>query len=62
MAFTGRDIAKFVSQVTGDNYLGLYDEAETQDGMMKTEIQHKFNDMLKRMNEVDKHNKKDIIE
>lgn len=59
---TGRDIAKFVSQMTGQDYVGLYDEAEAQDGALKMEAQNKFKDMVKRMNFAEKKNIKDVID
>lgn len=62
MAFTGRDVAKFVTQITGDNYLGLYDEGEAQNNKMRTEAENKFKDMVNRMNEVNKRNQKDYID
>ena len=62
MAFTGRDIAKFATEVTGKNYVGLYDEAEEQDNMMKTEAQNKFKNLINRMSTVEKRNLKDVID
>lgn len=59
---TGRDVAKFVTQLTGENYLGLYDEAEAQDGALKMEAQNKFKDMVKRMNFAEKKSVKDAID
>jgi hypothetical protein len=62
MAFTGRDVAKFVSQATGEDYLKLYDEAEEQDGMMKNETTQRFKNLLERMEKIDKNNQKNIID
>ena len=59
---TGRDVARFVSQLTGGNFVGLYDEAEKNDEMMKNEAQEKFKSLDERMNKVDKNNKKEIID
>jgi hypothetical protein len=59
---TGRDVARFVSQLTGGNFVGLYDEAEKNDEMMKNEAQEKFKSLVERMNKVDKNNKKEIID
>lgn len=62
MAYTGRDVAKFVTQVTGEDYLGFYDEAEEEDTRMKTEAMNRFNNILYRMNEVNKSNLKEMID
>lgn len=59
---TGRDIARFVSQATNANFVGLYDEAEKNDEMMKTEAQMKFKGLVERMNTVTKNNLKDVID
>lgn len=51
---TGKDVARFVSQVTGDNYVGLYDAAEENDNKMKNEAKAKFNSFMKRLDEASK--------
>lgn len=59
---TGRDIAKFASQLSGVDYVAMYDEAEEQDGMMKNETTQRFKNLLERMERIDKNNQKDIID
>lgn len=59
---TGRDVAKFVTQITGDNYLALYDEAEAYNDKLKTEVQQKFKGLVERMNMVGENNKREVID
>lgn len=59
---TGRDIARFVTQMTNKNFVGLYDEAEKEDKMMKSEAKKRFMGLVERMNRVAENNKREIID
>jgi len=60
---TGKDIAKFVSMVTGDDkYEEMYDHATEKQNMLKTEATNKFKEMLDRMNVADKKKIKDFVD
>lgn len=61
---TGRDIAEFVSQMTGDNFVGLYDaSAEEEEKMMeqKEKFTNSFKTFMHRINEIHKKYENDKI-
>lgn len=59
---TGRDVAKFVTQMTNKNFVALYDEAEQNDNQLKTEAQNKFKNLVDRMGAIDKRQLKQVID
>ena len=60
---TGKDIAKFVSMVTGNNdFLKMYEESEEMNSQLKNEAKENFSNLLNRMNEVSKSNFGDFID
>jgi hypothetical protein len=59
---TGRDVAKFVTQMTNKNFVALYDEAEQNDNQLKTEAQNKFKNLVDRMCVIDKRQLKQVID
>ena len=59
---TGRDIAEFVTQVTGEDYLSMYEDGKARQDEMKMETKNKFVNIFNRMNEVAKRNANDIID
>jgi len=59
---TGRDIAKFVTQITGKDYISLYDEAVRNDEIQTENIRKKFNNIFERMKKSDKNRFQDLID
>lgn len=62
---TGRDIAEFVSQITGQDYVGLYDESAAEEAKMmeqKEKFQNGFNDMMKRLDETNKNHQINFLD
>lgn len=59
---TGRDIAKFVTQVTGDDYLSIYDEGKVRQDEMTEQAKNNFHNIFNRINEVSKNNKREVID
>ena len=58
---TGRDIAQFISQETGQDFVGLYDaskEQQVQAEQKKVNLKDSFKNLVERMNYSDskKHN------
>ena len=51
---TGRDIAKFLTQKTGQNYVSLYDEAVKEEQIQAENTKKTFTKLVKRINECDK--------
>jgi len=59
---TGRDIAKFVTQITGKDYISLYDEAVKNDEIQTENIRKNFNNILERIKKSDKNRFQDLID
>ena len=59
---TGRDLAKFLSQQTGQDYVGLYDEAVREDEIQTENAKKAFNSLVNKINECDKKRLQDIID
>jgi len=60
---TGKDIAKFVSSVTGDDkYEEMYDQATEKQNALKTEAANKFKEFLGRMSVADHKKLKDFVD
>ena len=59
---TGRDIAQFLTQHTGKDYVGLYDEAVKEDQFQMENAKKVFNGLMEKINECDKKRERDIID
>lgn len=59
---TGRDIAEFVTQVTGEDYLSMYEDGKARQDEMTEQTKNKFSSMFNRMNEASKKNQKEVID
>ena len=59
---TGRDIAKFLSQQTGQDYVGLYDEAVKEEQIQTENAKKAFTSLVKKINECDKKRIQEIID
>lgn len=59
---TGRDLAKFVTQLTGKDYVSLYDEAVENEEMQAENIKKQFNNILEKIEKSDKNRINDVID
>ena len=60
---TGKDIAKFVSMMTGDSsYEEMYDQGQEQQNMLKTEAVNQFKDMIDRIGMAERKKFNDFID
>ena len=59
---TGRDIAEFLNQHTGKDYVGLYDEAVKEDQIQMENAKKAFNGLMEKINECDRKRANDILE
>ena len=59
---TGRDIARFVTNLTNQDYISLYDDGEKYDDEMKNEAKKNFFNLVERMNIVEKNKQKDLLD
>lgn len=59
---TGKDVAQFVTQMTGENYNELYNQGEQYEEDMKNEAKSKFGNMLERMKMVENANRREMFD
>ena len=59
---TGRDVAEFVSKLTGEDYVGLYDMGEENEKLKVERARKLFRDITERINESSKNGLIDRIE
>ena len=59
---TGRDVAKFLSQQTGQDYVSLYDEAVKEEQMQTENTKKTFRKLVNKINECDKKRLQDVID
>ena len=59
---TGRDVAKFLSQQTGQDYVSLYDEAVKEEQIQTENAKKAFNSLVNKINECDKKRLQDVID
>ena len=62
---TGRDVAQFLSDNLGSDFVGLYDaskkEEQRQEGLKESAI-NGFNSMMARINKVEENNKQEYFD
>ena len=59
---TGRDVAEFLSQFTGRDYVSLYDKSAREEEMQTENAKKAFNKLVNKINECDKKRLQDVID
>jgi di/tripeptidase len=58
---TGKDVAKFMTQATGEDYSALYDASKEYNEGQITEAKNEFMDMVQRMKKVDENLRREVL-
>jgi hypothetical protein len=59
---TGRNVAEFLSQLTGRDYVSLYDQSVKEEQMQTENAKKAFNSLVNKINECDKKRLQDVID